>query len=328
MRRASVPTNFKFGAVGPDRTDRTLAVTAMCPKSLAKISPSWVMDLFAVHRCIATGLTSRVYSASVRGTGTKLVLKTYIKAELNGLTSHQVRREIDIHSRVSHPHVVDMWGAFEDDERFVILMELGKGDLKDLVDMGGGTFDEAVTADAMRQVLSALEHLHSMNIAHRDVKPENVVVAMDGTLKLADFGLSIDLSKERAVTRVGTLALMAPEVVACPCKVAPRDNKSREDLWYGVKVDTWSCGVMAYELMTCRSLFNAPTPTSTMFAITYRQICLPTSMSDGAKRFIKRALSRLQIFRPTAGWLLQHDFLKGAGVPLRPPPRFRRGQFL
>lgn len=312
MRRASVPTSFRFGAVGPrapDRTDRTLAVTARCPESLARISPSWVLDLFAVDRCIAVGQTSRVYSASVRGTGTKLVLKTYIKAKLNGLTSHQVLREIDIHSRVNHPNVVDMWGAFESDERFVILMELGKGDLKDLVDMSGGKLSEAVTAEAMRQVLAALDYLHSMKIAHRDIKPENVIVAVDGTLKLTDFGLSIDLSKERAVTRVGTLALMAPEVVACPCKVNPCDNKKRDDLWYGVKVDTWSCGVMAYELLTGKYLFQGTTPTSTMFAITYRQICLPDGMSDAAQRFVKRALSKQAVFRPTAGWMLNHEFL-------------------
>lgn len=301
-------------------TDRTLVVTAKCPESLAMISPSWVMDMFAVDRCIGTGDTSRIYSASVRGTGTRLALKTYVKAKMTALNFHQVRREIDIHSRVHHRHIVDMWGAFENDERFVILMELGKGDLKDLVDMNGGRFGEDITADAMSQVLVALEYLHSMKIVHRDVKPENVLVAGDGSMKLADFGLSIDLSKERAVTRVGTLALMAPEVIACPCKVNPRDNKGRDDLWYGAKVDSWSCGVMAYELMTGMHLFQGATPTSTMFAITNRQVRIPDDMSDAARRFVKRALSKQVMFRPTVERMLQHEFLKkGAGLPPSTP---------
>jgi serine/threonine protein kinase len=317
MRRASTPANYRYCGSGQtaDRAGRSRVLTCACPEAIADKADAWRLSMFQIDRLLGKGVASRVYSAKFIEDGTPLALKTYIKAKMSPLNVHHVRREIDIHSRISHENVVDMWGAFEDDERFVILMELGKGDLKDLVDMGGGKLGEQATADVMRQVLSALEHVHAMNIAHRDVKPENVVVATDGTLKLADFGLSIDLSKERAVTRVGTLALMAPEVLACPCKVAPSDNKSREDLWYGVKADTWSCGVMAYELMTCKHLFDGPTTASTMFAITYRHVSLPTWMSDDAQRFIKRALSRQQIFRPTAGWLLHHDFLRGQALP-------------
>lgn len=307
MRRASIPANFKFRT--KTILNRTLAVTSRCPEHLAQISESWVLDLFAVEKCIGKGETSIIYSARVRKTGIRLALKTYIKDKMTSLNVHQVLREIDIHSSLHHRHVVDMWGAFENEERFIILMELGKGNLKHLVDdMHGGSLGEKFTAYALFQVISALHYLHSINIAHRDVKPENVVVAMDGTLKLADFGLSIDLSKERAVTRVGTLPLMAPEVVTCPCKVNPNDNKSRIDLWYGVKVDMWSCGVMAYELVTGKYLFRGTTM-SIIFAITNFKIRLPENMSRDAQG------SKHAFLRPTAVWMLNHDFLRGANFP-------------
>jgi serine/threonine protein kinase len=57
-----------------------------------------------------------------------------------------------------------------------------------------------------------VQYLHTLGIIHRDIKPENILFAKDMTLKLADFGLAIDLRRERAVTRAGTLDYMAPEV--------------------------------------------------------------------------------------------------------------------
>lgn len=72
------------------------------------------------------------------------------------------------------------------------------------------------------------------------------------TLKLADFGLALNLREERAVTRVGTLDYMAPEVLRCPLKRHPADNKERADLHYTGTVDAWAVGVLAYELLTGR----------------------------------------------------------------------------
>ena len=57
-----------------------------------------------------------------------------------------------------------------------------------------------------------MQYLHTRGIIHRDIKPENILFTSDMTLKLADFGLAIDLRRERAVTRAGTLDYMAPEV--------------------------------------------------------------------------------------------------------------------
>jgi len=71
-------------------------------------------------------------------------------------------------------------------------------------------------------------------------------------LKVADFGLAVNLREERAVTRVGTLDYMAPEVLRCPLKRNPGDNKDNLAVAYQQSVDAWAVGILAFELLTGR----------------------------------------------------------------------------
>jgi serine/threonine protein kinase len=104
--------------------------------------------------------------------------------------------------------------------------------------------------------LSALAYLHSHNIIHRDIKPENLLLAEGDVIKLADFGLSVNTEEENPVTRAGTLDYMAPEVLVCPLKRLPSDHKEKVELAYTTKVDSWSMGVLAYELLAGRPPFS------------------------------------------------------------------------
>ncbi len=79
-------------------------------------------------------------------------------------------------------------------------------------------------------------------------QPENILFTASWRLVLADFGVSINLLQERAVTRAGTEGYMAPEVVVCPLKSDPAENKDKPDLAYTTAVDIWAVGVLAYEV--------------------------------------------------------------------------------
>ena len=86
------------------------------------------------------------------------------------------------------------------------------GDLYETLKRAGGQLKEAqVAAQVLRPVMEALRYMHTLGVIHRDIKPENILLAADRTIKLADFGLSINHQDERPVTRAGTLDYMAPE---------------------------------------------------------------------------------------------------------------------
>lgn len=104
------------------------------------------------------------------------------------------------------------YGAFEDEDHVCLVIEYAaKGDLFDLLKSAGGRMKEH---DVARRILcpfmAGLAYLHSLGIIHRDIKLENTLFAADGTLKIADFGLSVDTAVESPVTRLGTLDYMSP----------------------------------------------------------------------------------------------------------------------
>lgn len=105
--------------------------------------------------------------------------------------------------------------------------------------------------------LNVLHYIHGKEIIHRDIKPENLLLDASGSLKLADFGLSIVRSEENPVTRVGTVDYMAPEVVRCPRKRYPDEWKDRLDLVYTASVDIWALGVLVFELVIGHAPFKA-----------------------------------------------------------------------
>eukprot|EP01017_Pseudomicrothorax_dubius_P018712 TRINITY_DN2064_c0_g2_i6.p1 TRINITY_DN2064_c0_g2~~TRINITY_DN2064_c0_g2_i6.p1 ORF type:complete len:323 (+),score=35.97 TRINITY_DN2064_c0_g2_i6:383-1351(+) len=130
----------------------------------------------------------------------------------------------------------------ESESFLYLVMELVEGGtLKQAMDLrrkeGFGFTDDEI-ASIMKSLLNAVDYLHAKNIVHRDLKPENILISdprNPSTLKVADFGLSLQHNHQPLTTHCGTLAYMAPELAI--------------DHLYGKSVDIWSCGVIMFMLL-------------------------------------------------------------------------------
>ena len=183
---------------------------------------------------------------------------------------------------------------------------------------GGKLREPRVAASVIGPCLDAVAFLHARGVAHRDIKPENILLCRDAhgehMVKLADFGLSIDASLERPVTRAGTLDYMSPEVVRCPEKCGPLDNKDRPDLEYGPSVDVWALGVLAYELVVGRPPFEAESRGDTCDLIARAAPRFPSSASPGLKAYVLASCAKQAAKRPCAAGLRGHPWVAGAAA--------------
>ena len=150
------------------------------------------------------------------------------------------RAEARAAARLSHPNIVAVhdWGS-EDERTYYMVMEYVSGtDLRDIL-VGRGSLDPNRAASIMTSVCDALAVAHGAGLVHRDVKPENILVARDGTVKVADFGIAAMVDADRTApggTIPGTLRYLSPEQAA-----------GREA---GPASDVWAAGAVLCELVT------------------------------------------------------------------------------
>jgi serine/threonine-protein kinase 24/25/MST4 len=212
-----------------------------------------------------------------------------------------IQREIRVMSQISTPEVVQYQTSFMEGSTLWIVMEyLAGGSLKELVDTVGPLPEEAVAA-VLRTLLKGLQYVHSSGKVHRDIKAANVLLAADGAVKLADFGVAGQMTAtiRQRNTFVGSPFWMAPEVI--------------QESAYNEKADIWSAGITAIELATGLPPYATEHPYRALFLIPKADPPrLDGAYSKSFMSFIDVCLQKDPAQRASAEQLMGHPFLKKA----------------
>lgn len=213
-------------------------------------------------------------------------------------------REARAAAQLSHPNVVAVHDQGRDpsDGTVYLVMEYVPGHtLRDVVAKEAPMSPERALA-LLDPVLSALAAAHRAGVVHRDVKPENVLIADDGRVKVADFGLARAVSAETQHTAtagvlIGTVSYLAPELVV----------EAEAD----ARVDVYAAGVMLYELLTGEKPHDAETPIAVAYRHVHHDVPAPSLRVPGIPDYVDALVARATVrdvtLRPAdAGVLLHH----------------------
>ena len=275
-------------------------------------------------RLLGKGSYGEVYLSLKQNANKPFATKKVKRKKTDDEMTKYFKNEINILRILNHPNIVKLEEIKMDENNYYIVMEYINGGelsdyLKKYIEKYGKPFSEEIVQYLMKQIISALIYIHDLNIIHRDLKLENIMVDFDNEkdkeelnmmkakIKIIDFGFAIMLSSKFSLTNsaVGTFMYMDPKILK------EFDNQVLVDKsrGYGKEVDIWSLGCICYQLFRGKYPFEAKTFEELVGKIDKGKYRLPTTASREIISFLDKMLKYKGKDRLSAKELINEPFL-------------------
>lgn len=216
-----------------------------------------------------------------RGVAVKtLVMRSGLSGEDEAEVKERFRREAKAAGVLQHPNIVVIYDVGEERGAPFIAMEHLKGaTLIEIIEESPSPVPRAI--HIVTQLLSALSYAHGHGVVHRDIKPDNVFLLPDGTVKVVDFGIAHIAS--------ATNLTVSGQVLGTPRYMSPEQVKGEV---VGFQSDIFSVGILLYEILTGRPAFDGNSPTSVMYKVVHEQPPPPREFNLAVPHELEAVISR------------------------------------
>ncbi|EHA8586383.1 serine/threonine-protein kinase BLUS1 [Cocos nucifera] len=281
---------------------------------------------------IGSGVSAVVYKATCLPLNSAVVAIKAIDLERSRANLDDVRREAKAMALLSHPNILQAHCSFTvNSHLWVVMPFMAAGSLHSIISSSfPDGLPEPSIAIVLKEILHALSYLHGQGHIHRDIKAGNILVDSDGSIKLADFGVSASIYESHpSSSSTSSSSSFFNDMAGTPYWMAPEVIHSH--VGYGIKADIWSFGITALELAHGRPpLSHLPLSKSLMMRITSRlrledahEQCAKENdkkkkkkkFSKAFKEMVASCLSQDPSKRPSADKLLRHPFFKNCKSP-------------